>query len=91
MPDQLAQASTAGLGFGLGVQRVIAQEILQLSIDEPIALQLTVDRGAMAAETLGDLQEAISRTGILASCQRAILRRSSRQRWTYERGMRILP
>ena len=43
MPDQLAQASPAGFGFGLRVQGVVAGEILELGIDEAVALQLAVD------------------------------------------------
>jgi len=57
MPDQFAQSSAAGFAFGLGVYSVVAREMLQLGIDEPVALQLAVDRGAVAAEAGCDLQD----------------------------------
>lgn len=65
MTDQFAQTSAPRLGFGLGIKRIIAREILQLGIDEAIALDLGVDRCAMSSEALGDLQHRH-----LASCQR---------------------
>lgn len=53
MPDQFAQSRAAGLGFGLGVQGVVARQFLDLCIDKPVPLKLAMDRGTMAAEALG--------------------------------------
>lgn len=67
--DQLAQPGAPGLGFGLGIQRVIAREMLELGVDKAVALQLTMDRGAVATETLGDLQNRHPR--VMPACNLA--------------------
>lgn len=57
VPDQLAQTSAAAFTDGLGSHGIIARQVLQLGIDEAIALQLAVDRGAVTAEMFRDLQD----------------------------------
>lgn len=57
VPDQLAQTGAASLGFGLGVESIISRQVLQLGVDEAIALQFSVDRGTVAAEAGRDLQD----------------------------------
>ena len=50
-----AQTRAAAFANGLGGHGVIAGEILELGIDKPVALQLAVDRGTVAAEACCDL------------------------------------
>jgi len=82
---RLVSGSTAGFGLGLGVQGVVAGEMLQLGVDKTIALQLAVDGGAVAAEVCCDLENRhpdIMPAGYLAT--------GLRPRWTEERGTRLL-